>query len=1313
MEAEGLSAAHSVIYPYDRGLKLRVRMDKSEYRPGQPASATVQVSTTEGGAVPSVIGAVIFDRAVEERARIDQDLRDPFGFGAQTGWWYSGNAQLASLTRADLDRVDTSLPIPEDLDTAADYLLNAGGGGGSAYPNVFGDEYGSESPQSVYREQINRTLKPLVDALDEECRSSSMLPRDRKQLEALLTAHHLRWTDLRDPWGSEFVPEFGLGRTDYTLDLYSPGPDKRVGTDDDFNASTETVPFFAPTQGDITHALQQYHATTGGFVRDLSSLRDALVAIGMNISALRDPWGHPYVFTFDLARSQYTVVAKSLGEGGKPEEEYVVGMASIDYFADARTQIDKLLSAKMHASGKVPQTPEEVKAMLMPEMRFDDLRDPFGRPYFITITNTARYSERRKNNQPVNRDPTTVWTLQFRISSAGPDGSLGSADDFDVATFSTTLSEVTSDGNASWPSIYALFTGNTGGISGVVTDQSGAVIPNAKITATNTYTKTQYETTTDSQGSYLLRDLPPGLYDVALSVPNFEISGFTGVIVRAQEAIIVNAVLRVASQSQTVEVSSESAAVNTSLATTSRTALSTTALAQQATVTPRLRQYFPETLLWQPAIETDARGRARFSWKFADNITTWKVSLIASTVDGRLATAETEVKSFQPFFVEDDPPKVLTVGDRISLPVVVRNYTNKAEVVKVEMPGAEWFRSASTAAQQTTVSAGGNAELVFPFQATDTTAKGQQRVIATGHAVDDAIERAVTVHPNGAELTRTDGRIVSGKTQWTIDIPPDAIAGSAHVDLKIYPGLLSQVEEAIEGMLQRPYGCGEQTISSTYGSVLLLQFEAGSKRPLGSFHKRAIHYVSQGYSRLLNYEDESGGFTYWGRGKPDLALTAYAVRFLHDASPFAPVDRDVIERAREWLFQQQKPDGSWVTDHPYHSSPLEDAILTAYIARILGSTAPSADDKDASTEHAALHRALDYVDAATKTNDDPYLLAGYGLAAIAVGEPSRAEGTLAKLRASAGSLGGASFWKLHANTPFYGWGHAGEVETTALVVQLLDRTGHAEDARLVDQGFEYLIEQKDRYGAWYSTQTTINVIDALLLLASRRTPSAATGWQIVVNGSPQHLPAVVADDGPQVIDVSSAVHRGKNTIEISRGSGGVATAQTVSYYYVPWTSPLATSAAGPLKLKVTCDRTQLAIGEKASCEAVAERVGSPGEGMMIAEIGLPPGVEVDRDGLQKQLSKGGWELSSFEVLPDRVVAYVWPRAGGTRFAVSFTARMAIDALTAPHVLYDYYNSDASVTSAPERFVVRDEADNLAAGMRKASSAQSASDATRR
>jgi hypothetical protein len=62
----------------------------------------------------------------------------------------------------------------------------------------------------------------------------------------------------------------------------------------------------------------------------------------------------------------------------------------------------------------------------------------------------------------------------------------------------------------------------TGAIAGVVADPSGAVVPNAKVTATHNTTGVSYNATTNGQGSYHFQFLPPGSYTVAVSAAGFQ-----------------------------------------------------------------------------------------------------------------------------------------------------------------------------------------------------------------------------------------------------------------------------------------------------------------------------------------------------------------------------------------------------------------------------------------------------------------------------------------------------------------------------------------------------------------------------------------------------------------------------------------------------------------------------------------------------------------------------------------------------------------------------------------------------------------------
>jgi hypothetical protein len=129
-------------------------------------------------------------------------------------------------------------------------------------------------------------------------------------------------------------------------------------------------------------------------------------------------------------------------------------------------------------------------------------------------------------------------------------------------------------------------------------------------------------------------------------------------------------------------------------------------------------------------------------------------------------------------------------------------------------------------------------------------------------------------------------------------------------------------------------------------------------------------------------------------------------------------------------------------------------------------------------------------------------------------------------------------------------------------------------------------------------------------------------------------------------------------------------------------------SSSALRLKVNFDKTEARAGDEITCRVEAERVGFRGYGMMLAEVGLPPGADVDRASLDVAMKQSGWSLSQYDVLPDRVIVYLWPQAGGTRFEFKFKPRYAIRARSAPSMIYDYYNPEARATVAPVGFVVK-------------------------
>src|SRR5262245_51007045 len=82
--------------------------------------------------------------------------------------------------------------------------------------------------------------------------------------------------------------------------------------------------------------------------------------------------------------------------------------------------------------------------------------------------------------------------------------------------------------------------GGTGSIQGVITDETGAVIPGATVTATNVGTGLKTTRQTTAAGFYVLAPLPPGEYKVAVSATGFRALEQEKVIVDALSAVGLN-----------------------------------------------------------------------------------------------------------------------------------------------------------------------------------------------------------------------------------------------------------------------------------------------------------------------------------------------------------------------------------------------------------------------------------------------------------------------------------------------------------------------------------------------------------------------------------------------------------------------------------------------------------------------------------------------------------------------------------------------------------------------------------------------------
>ena len=103
----------------------------------------------------------------------------------------------------------------------------------------------------------------------------------------------------------------------------------------------------------------------------------------------------------------------------------------------------------------------------------------------------------------------------------------------------------------------------SGSISGTVTDSTGASVPGASVTLTNTDRGLLVRTlTTNQAGFYAAPSLPLGMYTVKVEAPGFKVDEVTGLNLHVNDALTINRKLLIGSTSQEVSVRADAIQLN-------------------------------------------------------------------------------------------------------------------------------------------------------------------------------------------------------------------------------------------------------------------------------------------------------------------------------------------------------------------------------------------------------------------------------------------------------------------------------------------------------------------------------------------------------------------------------------------------------------------------------------------------------------------------------------------------------------------------------------------------------------------------------
>jgi len=940
----------------------------------------------------------------------------------------------------------------------------------------------------------------------------------------------------------------------------------------------------------------------------------------------------------------------------------------------------------------------------------------------------------------VERTPWDNAKTMFTLHGAGPDKSFDTADDLRAVLYFRRSPIVTTAAAGGTKLSVKIEhdrgpNNNRAEISGLAIDPSGAVISDAVITIRNMTISSEQTAHTNASGEFRVTALRTGIYKVTVSSPGFRQAEDTFQL-EARDRAEIRARLQVASTTETVEVSANSVVVLSAQATgfgegrgmaggvaggvmggvmggvgagdrawgpvppakpmpmmitelpmhgRNVANMATMDADEKETADVHVRSYFPETLYINPEIITDRNGMAELSVPLADNITTWRMSMIASTERGRLGTTTSSLKVFQDFFADLDLPVVLTHGDQVSLPVAIYNYTDAKGEVRLKLKDEDWFALVDDSGEK---SVDVDSQHVGRSQFTlEAKRIGKFKLTLTAQMRGntkraDVVVREIEVVPNGREQNTVFNGQLESKASHTVEFPPMAIDGARKIFVRLYPGPLSQIIEGMDSILRMPGGCFEQTSSSTYPNVLALDYMKRTKKLTPEVHAKAEGYIANGYQRLLTFEVQSGGFSWFGQAPANKILTSYGLMEFYDMSKVYDVDPRVIQRTQQWLVSLQQADGSWKSDTQFINEGAtnrynKDVLrITAYIAWSLGNTG---------YQGPALGKASEYIQKNLSEKSDPYTLAVLANFAVDSGKDPEFTRQAMQLLLDARTEKDEQAWWSSEETGVYSTGTSASVETTGLAVQALLKWGRA--AGTTRKALAYITSKKDATGAWGSTQATIMALRALLLASEKGTADLRGTVEIAVNGKTAGKLVLTPENNDLLhqfvfTEIESS---GSNLVEIRYDGKGTLGYQTAGQYFIPWDQE---GEKEPFSISVNYDRTKLVQDDIVTATATMRNNLPKSANMVMVDLGIPPGFDLLSEDLQEYEEKSSklksGRLEKFSQTATQAILYFNAFAAGETVQLKFRlrAKYPIRTRTFQSRVYDYYDPDIRSVARP-------------------------------
>ena len=285
---------------------------------------------------------------------------------------------------------------------------------------------------------------------------------------------------------------------------------------------------------------------------------------------------------------------------------------------------------------------------------------------------------------------------------------------------------------------------------------------------------------------------------------------------------------------------------------------------------------------WSGIQKANSRGEANF--EVAIPQFSGEVRLMAVAYkDQHFGSSENTMTVADPIVISTALPRFLSPGDTVTIPVTLSNTTTKSGNVSATISVDGPLKVIGGSNQSVTLNANSEGRAVFQLAADPEIAIGKIKISVNGMGEKFLDETEISIRPPSTLQKITgSGSIAGGSTQKINIILSDFIKPSVSYQLVVSRSPALELAEHLKYLVQYPYGCTEQAISSAFPQLYF-----GEMADFMGLHQRsksnAITNILEAIRKIKMRQTYRGGILLWDAGTEDWWSTIYAAHFLLEA----------------------------------------------------------------------------------------------------------------------------------------------------------------------------------------------------------------------------------------------------------------------------------------------------------------------------------------------------------------------------------------------------------------------------------------------